>query len=215
MLKEYFLEQEEMMVKLYWFWSVNPQKIRLALEELEVPHEIIFVDFFKGELQQQGFNNLNLNRKVPIWLDGEMELWESNAMLVYLGEQENRLWPAESEKHSDALQWLFYESRHLAKGVGTLWYNDFIMPKVQRSGDPEARQAAETDLLAPLKVLEDHLVESPWMIGEEYTLVDCCYGPLLDALQLSQFDMAPFPATSAYLEKIRQRPKWAACEFQK
>ena len=55
-----------------------------------------------------------------------MTLWESNAILVYLGEKHARLWPTNTTSRGAALRWLFFESCHLSDPIGTLWFSDFV-----------------------------------------------------------------------------------------
>ena len=91
-------------MKLYWFWSFNPQKVRLALHELGVAHDLVAVDLFRGQQRHPDFARLNPNNKVPVLEDGETVLWESNAIVAYLGEREGRLWPRDAAGRADALR---------------------------------------------------------------------------------------------------------------
>ena len=74
-------------MKLYWSWFINPQKVRLALNELGLAHEIVALRLLQGEQRKPEFLALNPNGKAPVLQDGNMTLWESNAILVYLGEK--------------------------------------------------------------------------------------------------------------------------------
>jgi glutathione S-transferase len=201
-------------VKLYWFWSFNPQKVRLALHELGVPHDLVTVDLLRGQQRHPDFSRLNPNRKVPVLEDGETALWESNAILAYLGERERRLWPEDAARKADALRWLFFEARHLSDAVGALWFADFVSPQASIPVDEPARARAAQELPDALATLEAQLGKHPYVGGPSFTLVDCCYGPLLDALSLSRFDLAAYPNITAYLSNIRARPDWALCDFR-
>lgn len=202
-------------MKLYWYWSFNPQKARLALNELEVPHEIVRVDLFWGEQRSEQFGKLNPNRKVPVLADDGHVLWESNAILAYLGEREQRLWPLNARGRAEALRWMFFESRHLSDPIGKLWFNDFAAPRNRFPVDQHARNQGEQQLPQPLGVLDQHLASHAWMLGDECSLVDSCYGPLLDALALSGFELSGYAAVRAYVDRVRARPAWQSCEFQK
>jgi glutathione S-transferase len=201
-------------MKLYWSWSINPQKVRLALNELGLPHEVSYLDLFEGEHLTPEFARLNLNRKLPVLNDDGFVLWESNAILAYLGERECRLWPLDAHGRGDAMRWLFFEARHLSEPIGTLWFNDAVGPEVDRLPDRDVWRRAKQSLVGPLHVLNTHLTARNWMLGADFTLVDCCYGALLDALSLSSFDLANYAAVGAYLRNIRARPSWRACEFR-
>jgi glutathione S-transferase len=201
-------------VKLYWFWSFNPQKVRFALHELGVAHDLVAVDLFRGQQRHPDFARLNPNQRVPVLEDGDAVIWESNAILAYLGEREGRLWPRDAADKADALRWLFFEARHLSEPVGALWFADFVAPQAGIPVDEEGRARAEEALAEPLGVLNAQLGKHPFATGASFSLVDCCYGPLLDALSLSHFDIAPYPNLVAYLARLRERPSWPECEFR-
>lgn len=201
-------------MKLYWFWSFNPQKVRLALHELGLAHDLVAVDLFRGQQRHPDFVRLNPNAKVPVLEDGETVIWESNAILAYLGEREGRLWPKDAAGRANALRWLFFEARHLSESVGSLWFNDFVAPQAKIPADAAAYERGAREIAAPLRVLEAQLAAHAFVCGESFSLVDCCYAPVLDALSLSHFELGGHPALRAYLERMRQRPSWARCEFR-
>ena len=97
-------------MKLYYFPSPNPQKIRFALNELGLDCETVAVDLTKGEQRAPEFVALNPCARVPVLVDGELKLWESHAILAYLGEKTGRLWPTTAAGSADAIRWLFYLS---------------------------------------------------------------------------------------------------------
>ena len=84
-----------------------------------------------------------------------------------------------------------------------------------RTPDTLAAEAANKKCARYLAVLNDHLGKDAWMLGSEYSLVDCCYGPVLDALALGGDYIEAYPALKAYLARIRERKAWRACAFKK
>jgi glutathione S-transferase len=198
---------------LYWFWSFNPQKVRLALEEMKLDYSLVTVDLAQGGEQSPLIGQLNPNRKVPILVWDEYRLWESNAILTYLGERTGQLWPAEAEGKADAARWLFFEARHLSEPIGELWFNGWMKPKMGKVPDTMAMSRAEKGSARYLAVLEAHIAERDWMLGESFSLVDCCYGPVLDAYSLAGGYIDAYPAIKAYLGRMRARPSWKHCAF--
>jgi glutathione S-transferase len=202
------------MLTLYWFWSPNPQKARLAIEELGLDYSLVTVDLAQGGQYTDLVAKLNPNRKVPILRWDEYTLWESNAILVYLGERTRRLWPADPEIKGLAAKWMFFESRHLAEPVGELWLNGYVARLMKRPPDTLAVERAQKGSARYLAVLDAHLRGHEWLLGSEYSLVDCCYGPMLDALALAGEYLSAYPAIDAYLRRIRSRQAWRACAFR-
>jgi glutathione S-transferase len=203
------------MLTLYWFWSYNPQKVRLALEELGLEYSLVTVDLTRGGQHTDLIGELNPNRKVPILVDGPFRLWESNAILTYLGERTHRLWPGEAEGKGRAAQWLYFESRHLSEPIGELWFNGYVARQMGRVPDTLAMERAEKNLARYLSLVDQRLDKQAWMLGDEFSLVDCCYAPVFDALSLAgEQHLAPYPAIAGYLAKVRERRAWKACGFR-
>jgi glutathione S-transferase len=202
------------MLTLYWFWSYNPQKVRLALEELGLEYSLVTVDLTRGGQHTDLIGELNPNRKVPILVDGPFRLWESNAILTYLGERTHRLWPGEAEGKGRAAQWLYFESRHLSEPIGELWFNGYVARLMDRPPDTLAIEQAEKAGARYLALVNERLDKQAWMLGDEFSLVDCCYAPVFDALSLAGEYLAAYPAIGRYLARTRERRSWKACGFR-
>src|SRR6266851_1229692 len=72
-------------MKLYHFPSPNPQKVTFALGELGLEYEMVPVDLAKGEQRKPEFLAINPFGRVPVLVDGDLTLWDSHAILAYLG----------------------------------------------------------------------------------------------------------------------------------
>ena len=202
------------MLTLYWFWSFNPQKVRLALEELGLDYSLVTVDLTRGGQYTDLVGELNPNRKVPILRWDGYTLWESNAILTYLGERTGRLWPGDPEGKGVAAKWLFFESRHLSEPIGELWFNGYVARLMDRPPDTPAQEHARKNGARYLSVMDGHLARNEWVLGNEFSLVDCCYGPMFDALAVAGDDLAAYPALGQYLARMRERKAWKACQFR-
>lgn len=200
-------------MKLYWYFSTNPQKARFGLEELGLAHELVTVDLFLDAQSAPAFVALNPHGKVPVLDDDGFILRESNAILAYLGEREGRLWPKEPKEKAIALQWLFFESTALADPAGTIWFYERVAPKHALAVDGEQLKAAHEAIGRPMAVLEGHLHDRDFILGD-FSLVDCAFGPLLQGIVGSQwFDWTLYPNVRRYMEAVRDRPAWAKCDF--
>ena len=82
------------MIKFYYHPSPNPLKVALYLEETGTPYEVVTVDTRKGEQHAAAFKAINPNAKTPAMQDGDINVFDSNAMLLYLGEKTGQFLPA-------------------------------------------------------------------------------------------------------------------------
>ena len=81
------------MLKFYFSGAPNPTKVALFLEEAGIPYEAIPVDTRKGEQHKPDYLAINPNAKVPTIIDGDVTVFDSNAILLYLGEKTGKFMP--------------------------------------------------------------------------------------------------------------------------
>lgn len=199
-------------MKLYSFeHSATSIKVKMALYELGYPFENIEVNLFEGEQSQTEFLKLNSLGKVPVLIDGEVILKESNAILQYLGRKPgSQFWPRELGREATALQWLFFESLHMAKTFSEICFSEITLPQLRGvHATPESLTAAKEDASWALKHLDLHFANHPFVLGNEFTLVDCCFVSSLANLKSTSLDQRnDFPHVTAYREKIMRRASW-------
>jgi glutathione S-transferase len=194
-------------MKLYHFPSPNPQKITFALKELGQDCELVPVDLSKGEQKAPAFLAVNPFGRAPVLVDGELTLAESHAILAYLGEKTGRLWPASPAGRAEALKWLFFLSQHIMPPAGEVAMR--IRAKVLGIPADEAVIAhGEQALPVPVGIVEGRLATNKWLLGSEFSLVDCAYCPILNVVEKAGFSFAGFPKVAAYLDASRARPAW-------
>ncbi|HZO81769.1 MAG TPA: glutathione S-transferase family protein [Candidatus Binataceae bacterium] len=197
-------------MKLYYFPSPNPQKVRFAQLELGMECEMVPVDLTRREQRTPEFLALNPFGRVPVLVDGDLTLWESHAILCYLGDKAGRMWPTTAAGRADALRWLFFLSTHISPPATDLVYNRIAKRLLGLEPDHDAIARGESALPEVLRVVEDRLAKSKWLLGDRFTLVECGFGPVLNVIEKAQFSLADFPNIRAYLEALRARPAWKA-----
>jgi len=195
-------------MKLYYFPSPNPQKVRFALNDLGLECETIPVDLIKREQRNPEFLALNPCGRVPVLVDGDLTLWESHAILAYLGEKTGRLWPATTAGRADALRWLFFLTSSISPPTTEVAFNRVAVKLSGGTPDEAAIARGEKALPPLLEIVERHLAGNKWMLGADFSLVDCDYGPTLNVLEKAGFSFADFPKVQAYLDATRARRAW-------
>jgi len=194
-------------MKLYYFPSPNPQKVRFAINELGIECETVPVDLLKREQKTPEFLALNPYGRVPVLVDGDLKLWESHAILAYLGEKTGKLWPTTPAGRADALRWLFFLTSAISPPTTEVVFNRIAVKLSGGTPDEAAIARGEKALPDSLRVIEQHLLGRKWMLGD-FSLVDCDYGPTFNVLEKAGFSFADFPKIAAYTEAIRARRAW-------
>src|SRR6266487_3360074 len=103
------------MLKFYYSGAPNPTKVALFLEETGIPYEGIPVDTRKGEQHKPEYLAINPNGKVPAIVDGDVTVFDSNAILLYLAQKTGKFLPPDSPAARGQLySWLMF----VGTGVG-------------------------------------------------------------------------------------------------
>jgi glutathione S-transferase len=195
-------------VKLYHFPSPNPQKVTFALRELGLECEIVPVDLSKGEQRKPEFLAINPMGRVPVLTDGDLILPESHAILAYLGDKTGKLWPTSAAGRATALRWLFFLSGHIAPAATDLAFNKIAAKLLGFQGDQDAIVRGEKALPGVIAMLDGQLAKGKFLLGNDFSLVDCGYTPVLNVIEKAEFSYRDFPKVQAYLEACRSRPAW-------
>ncbi len=157
------------MIKFYYSLAPNPMKIALCLEEMGLEYDAVPVDTRKGEQHAPAFTALNPNNKVPVIVDGDATVFDSNAILLYLGEKTGTFMPGASPaERGSLLSWLMF----VASGVGPYSGQSVHM----RHFAPEPKEYAVKRYLFEAKrhygIVDARLAQEEWMLGSRYTIVD-------------------------------------------
>ncbi len=197
-----------MPIRLHGFTSTNPQKVRLALEELALDYQYVPVDLYAGEQKTDAHLAIHPRGKVPaLEIDGTV-LWDSNACLAYLALREERLWPSDLQRRAQALNLLFLEAAAFQDQASNFYFNRVVMRHIGKPPDTARMAKAQTKLAPLYDLLAKQLADREYLLGE-FTLVDCAYAPWLPILDLNDW-----PTLVAWRDRLTARPSWAACDFQ-
>lgn len=157
------------MIKFYFHPSPNPAKVALFLEEAGLPYELVPVDTRKGEQFDPAFLAINPNAKTPAITDGDVTVFDSNAILLYLAERTGQFLPDDTPvMRGELLSWLMF----VATGIGP--YSGQAVHF--RHFAPEPKDYAVNRYLFEAQrhygILDARLAGRPYMLGDEYTIVD-------------------------------------------
>src|SRR5688572_13931453 len=104
-----------MTIDLHTWDTPNGRKISVALEEMGLPYKVFPVNISKGDQHKPDFLKLSPNGKIPAILDpdgpggGPVSVFESGAILLYLGEKTGKFLPADPRKRIQVLEWLMWQ----------------------------------------------------------------------------------------------------------
>ncbi len=184
--------------------SGNCYKVRLTLTLLgiEFEREEVSVVEYSERLETLGGLSPTLNIPTVLLEDGR-PLAESNAILWYFAEG-SRFLPNDRYERGQVLQWLFFEQYKHEPAIAVPRFWDSIAPDhLTPPGDLEARRASG---LEALKVMERHLRERPYFVGEQFTIADIALYAYTHVAPEAGFDLEPLPAVRAWLDRVGSEP---------
>ncbi|MDH3913109.1 MAG: glutathione S-transferase family protein [Rhodospirillales bacterium] len=184
--------------------SGNGYKVRLLLNQLAIPFELIELDIIKGETRTPEFLARNPNGKIPVLeLEDGTHLAESDAILFYLAEGTPFL-PDDRLGRAQVLQWMFFEqySHEPSVAVARFWLKHLEMTEARRAALAEKQRQGR----AALGVMEGHLEAREFFVGGAYSIADIALYAYTHVAGEGGFDLGDFPAIGAWLGRVRAQP---------
>jgi len=196
-------------MKLYYFETSNPRKACAVARYLNSPVEFVRVDLSKGEHQTPEFLALNPNGKVPVLVDGDRCLWESNAIMAYLSDKAGfDLWPKD-ERQIEVLRWLSWDMMHFSRHAGTLFFENVIKARFGLGErDPAAVEEAMGFFRRFASVLDSHLKGRRYLVGDGLTIADFSVGALLPEADAAGLPLDDFAEVRRWYAQLEQLPAW-------
>jgi GST-like protein len=195
------------MIDFYYWPTPNGWKVAIMLEECALPYRMIPVNIGAGDQFKPEFLAISPNNRMPAIVDHDVEgdpvsVFESGAILHYLGEKTGKFLPADPRGRKEALEWLFWQVGNQGPLAGQLSHFVNYAPP----GEDYAKQRYANEYDRCLGVLETRLEGRKFILGDEYSIADIiCWPWVLIAKPLGQ-DLAPFPNVARWRQAIKERP---------
>ena len=193
------------MIRFYYHPSPNPAKIALFLEEAGLPYELVPVDTRKGDQFKPDFLAINPNGKTPALTDGDVKIFDSNAILLYLAEKTGQFLPPDTpEMRGQMLSWLMFVATGIGPYTGqSVHFSRFAPEKLPYAINRYAREAERH-----WGLLDDQLGKHRYMLGDDYTLIDMAVWGWATRAQFALGDeaFAKLSNVRRHLDEISARP---------
>ena len=188
--------------------SGNCYKVRLTAAHVGVPIETRAYDIMKGETRTPQFlANVNANGRIPVLQVGDRFIPESNAACFYLADG-SPLVPSDKFDRADMLRWMFFEQYSHEPNIATVrFWLCFVgleaLTGFQREQIAVKRKAGNE----ALQLMNEHLAEREWLVGDAITLADICLFAYTHVADEADFDLNLYPNVIAWMERIMLHPR--------
>jgi GST-like protein len=194
-------------IELYYWPTPNGWKISIMLEELGVPYTVKYVNIGKGEQFEPSFLKIAPNNRMPAIIDPEgpggepISVFESGAILQYLGRKFGKFYPADERLRTEVDQWLFWQMGGLGPMAGQA--NHFRAYAPEKLPYAIDRYTNEVNRL--YGVMNKRLADREFLAGD-YSIADIAsVGWTLGHERQGQ-DINEFPNLKRWLEALQARP---------
>jgi len=193
-------------IALYYWSTPNGHKISIMLEELGVPYEVHPIDIGKGDQFAPAFLKISPNNRIPAIVDPDgpggrpISVFESGAILQYLGRKYGRFYPQDERKRVLVEEWLFWQVGGLGPMTGQA--NHFVNYALEDL--PYAKKRYTDEVHRLFGVMNTRLAKANFLAGA-YSIADiACWSWVLSGSKYAPLD--DFPHLKAWRDRVGARP---------
>jgi glutathione S-transferase len=181
--------------------SGNGHKVRLLMSMLGLEHEHIFTDVPAGKVQHEpAFVALNPLRQIPVLLDGDVVLWDSQAILVYLARAYGPQWlPEDAPSLGRVMQWLSFAANEIGNSLQPARVYYLLGEHI----DIDTAQRKGRRVLA---VLDAELATRDWLSHDRPTIADLACFPYVGLCREGKLPLDEHPHILGWIDRIRSLP---------
>lgn len=193
------------MIDLYTWLTSNGRKATIMLEEVELPYTVHPINISKGEQFAPEFVAINPNAKIPAMIDQDAEggpftVFESGAMLMYLGDKTGRLFPTAPRRRYEVTQWLMFQMGGIGPIFGQLHH--FCDKK---DAEPYAYGRYQTETRRLYGVLDARLADHQYLV-DDYSIADIATFPWVFRHERHDIGFDDFPHLKRWFDAVHARP---------
>ena len=193
------------MITFYYNLAPNPMKVALFLEEAGLDYATVPVDSRKGEQHSENFKALNPNGKLPVIVDGDATVFDSNAILLFLAEKTGQFLPKVGDKaRAELYSWMMFVASGIGPYSGQAVHFKHFAPKPQ----DYAVERYDFEALRHWSIIDARLAQNAFMLGEDYSIVDMAvwgWARMLPFL-MGEDAWSKLPNVKRLLDTINARP---------
>ena len=195
-------------IDLYYWPTPNGWKVSIMLEELELPYNVVPINIAAGDQFGEDFLKISPNNKMPAIVDPEgpdgepISVFESGAILIYLAEKADKLFPQTPRERYEVLQWLIFQMG----GVGPMLGQAHHFRQYAPETIPYAIERYTTEAARLYGVMDRRLSEAEYFAAGGYTIADIAvYGWVVPHENQGQ-NMDDYPNLKRWFEAVGSRP---------
>lgn len=195
------------MIDLYTWSTPNGYKVSMMLEETGLDYTVHPIDIGEGAQFEPKFQAISPNGRIPAIVDGDLSVFDSGAILLYLAEKTGQFLPTDTVGRAKVFEWLMFQMAHVGPMIGQLaWFTRSAPEPVPLAIDRYMQESARL-----LSVMDKQLARSEYIAGSDYSIADIALygwvslaqGPVREA---AAEKVGPAESLDRWLSSVGERP---------
>lgn len=198
------------MMKLYTYpLTSNAIKVSLLLNELQLGIEQQLIELQKGQQKEEAFLSINPNGSIPVLVDADYILWESNAILFHLANKyESSLMPESPGQLTELIRWLSWQQETWLSATAVYAHQRIVLKHWQLSANAKRLQQAERKLPQAAAVLEQQLSWQDFVLGDQLSIADVALASTLMFWREAEIPLTGFQNIQQWLLRLEDQSWW-------
>ena len=191
--------------------TVNCRKVLAGLDLMGAPFERVHVDYFKGEQKLPAYTGINPNASIPALVDGDLVLWESNAILQYAADKigNEAVYPRDLKVRADINRWLLWEAASWFPSCYVFLVENCVKPLLGGATDQGVLEAQLGQFHKLAGILNSRLAEHQWIAGTASpSIADIALAAPMHLRGWQQLPIADHPHLGRWIQDIEALPSW-------
>lgn len=194
--------------------TVNCRKVYAGMKLLGADFENHHVDYFKGEQKAAPYMAINPMASLPALVDGDLKLWESNAILQYVADKkgDDAHYPREPKARADINRWLLWESNAWFPSTYVYLVEYVVKPLLNAQPDKSITDKEEPNFLKLAGILDARLAKQKWLAGDgkHVTIADVAVAAPMHLHKWQKLPLDRFANVKRWTADVEQLPCWKA-----
>jgi glutathione S-transferase len=199
------------MATLYYSDTLHPQKVCALAKHLGFPLDYVRVDLRRGEHKTPEHLARHPQGKVPVLIEGDTRLWESNAIMSWLCIRAgSELWPMRAPaRQSEVLRWLLWDGFTFLPAAGSFYFEYYVKPRLGfGTPDPDALVAKTPAFHAAARLLDSELATREYVAGDQLSIADFSIGATLPHAESIHLPLGDYANIRRWHDQLMTLPAW-------
>ena len=196
-------------MKLYYSDILSARRACAVAKYLNAAVEYVYLDLMKGDQRKSDYLAINPNGKVPTLVKGERITWESDAVICQLSEDMGaELWP-HGARQIEVTRWFSWNQQHFTRAGGALYFENIVKKRFGFGApDPAVVEEALGEFRRWATVLNDHLGDRKWLVGNSMTVADFSVAMALPYAEEARLPLGEFANVCRWHDRLNEIEGW-------